>query len=107
MMPRKEDPEVRSMCQEGFDTYLSAQHRNHMKEGMEAGLLGAFIGTILTIGVSYLDSSQVIKMSHAWIPASIGFTGAVVAAYTSIANEDDVHKQDFEKVCDSIQSEDE
>jgi hypothetical protein len=101
------EPEVRTMCEAGFESYLSAQHRTHMKEGMEAGLLGAFIGTLLTIGVSYLDSSQAIKMSHAWIPASIGFTGAMMAAYTTITADDEIHKEDFEKVCDSIQDGDE
>ncbi len=78
-----------------------------MKEGVEAGLLGAFIGTLLTIGVSYLDSSQAIKMSHAWIPASIGFSGAMIAAYTTITADDETHKEDFEKVCDSIKDGDE
>tara|TARA_R110000751_G_scaffold283127_1_gene386448 strand:- start:221 stop:541 length:321 start_codon:yes stop_codon:yes gene_type:complete len=96
------EPEVRTMCEAGFEAYLTQQHREHMREGIEAGLLGAFIGAMLTVGTSYFDSSQVIKMSHAWIPASIGFTGAMVAAYTTITADDDMHKEDFEKVCDSI-----
>jgi len=100
------EPEVRTMCEAGFDTYLKQQHKEHMKEGVEAGLLGAFIGSILTVGVSYLDSSQIIKVSHAWIPASIGFTGAIIAAYTTITRDDETHKEDFEKVCSSIKNKD-
>lgn len=90
---------VNSICAGGVDTYLSGKHREHMVEGLEAGLLGAFIGTLLTIGVSYSGYANNIKPTHAWFPALIGFSSAVLAAYTTMKNDDDDHIEDFEKVC--------
>lgn len=96
------EDEVRTMCESGVDSYLASKHKEHLAEGLETGLLGAFIGTILTIGVSYLDSSNTIKMTHAWLPATIGFSSALVASYTTRTRDDESHIDDFNKVCDAV-----
>lgn len=103
MVNSKLEAEVQSVCEAGFDSYLASKHREHLVEGMETGLLGAFIGTLLTIGASYVDPNKIIKPQHAWMPASIGFMGAVAASYLSRTRNDDAHKQDFEKVCESVE----
>ena len=74
MVNSKLEAEVQSVCEAGFDSYLASKHREHLVEGMETGLLGAFIGTLLTIGASYVDPNKIIKPQHAWMPASIDAT---------------------------------
>lgn len=96
------EEEVRTMCESGVDSYLASKHKEHLAEGLETGLLGAFIGTVLTLGVSYLDTTNTIKMTHAWLPATIGFSSALVASYATRTRDDESHKDDFNKVCSAV-----
>ena len=96
------EEEVRTMCESGVDNYLASKLKEHLAEGLETGLLGAFIGTVLTLGVSYLDTTNTIKMTHAWLPATIGFSSALVASYATRTRDDESHKDDFNKVCSAV-----
>ena len=101
MLSSVERQKVETLCEAGVESYISSKHKEHMVEGFEAGLLGAFIGTILTIGISYSGVSSAIKPIHSWFPAFIGFSSAVIASYTTMKNDDDDHREDYKKVCEN------
>jgi len=101
MLSSVERQKVETLCEAGVESYISSKHKEHMVEGFEAGLVGAFIGTILTLGVSYSGFAPALKPNHALFPAFIGFSSAVIASYTTMKNDDDDHREDYKKVCEN------
>ena len=103
MLTSSENEEIESVCEAGFESYLASKHKEHMVDGLESGLLGAFIASLATVGISYFDKTGTVGYHHAWIPAAIGFSGAVAASYLTMKRDDDSHQEDFQEVCQKIQ----
>ena len=97
-----EQVEIETTCKAGFESYLSQKHSEFVKYGFESALLGAVIGVGLTVGASYLDGSGTLKITHAWIPASIALLSSLIITAKDYHRYDEEHKKDFEKVCESI-----
>lgn len=103
MLTSSETEDIESVCEAGFGSYLASKHKEHMVTGLESGLLGAFIASIATIGISYFDKTDTVGYHHAWIPATLGFSGAIVASYLTMKKDDKDHEEDFKEVCQKIQ----
>jgi hypothetical protein len=103
MLTSSETEDIESICDRGFESYLASKHKEHMAEGLESGLIGAFIASIATLGISYFDKTDTVGYHHAWIPAAIGFSGAIAASYLTMKKEDENHQEDFKEVCQKIQ----
>ena len=95
MFTSKETAEMETVCGAGVESYLSTKHKEHLKAGVETGVLGAFIGGVLTITYSYLDKSGIIKPQHSWMPALVGLSGGVISAYVTMEKYDDQHRGRF------------
>ena len=103
MLTSSETEDIESICDRGFESYLASKHKEHMVEGLESGLIGAFIASIATLGISYFDKTDTVGYHHAWIPAAIGFSGAIAASYLTMKKDDEGHEEDFKEVCQKIQ----
>ncbi len=99
----KQELEIESTCESGFETYLAQRHFEFVKHGFESAVFGGLIGFALTAGVSKIDPSESLKLSHAWIPASIAILSSLIVTAKDYHRYDEEHKKDFDTVCDSIQ----
>ncbi len=105
MVSSKEKVEIESACEGGVQKYLREKHNEYITGKMEDGLLGAIIGTLGMIGFSkYYSSHYNFSNIHMVIPALSGIVAGSLIGIWGHKKLDEEHTEDFNQVCDSIQS---
>ena len=105
MVSSKEKAEIESACEGGVQKYLTEKHDEYISGKMEDGLFGAIMGTIGMIAFSkYYSAYYNFNNIHMVIPAFSGIVAGGLIGIWGHAKLDEEHTEDFNQVCDSIQS---
>ena len=105
MVSSKEKVEIETACSGGVQNYLKEKHNEYISGKMEDGLLGAIIGTIGMMAFSkYYSTHYNFNNIHMVIPAFSGIMAGGLIGIWGHNKLDKEHTEDFEHVCDSIES---
>jgi len=91
--------EVESVCEAGLESYLSDKHKAYRKSRLEVGAMGAFIGILGVLGISYLFEDAGMKPSYAVFPVGAALIVSGIDAIINADKGDGEHTEEFNDVC--------
>ena len=102
MLPSRFQAEVETVCDAGLESYLANKHKAYRQKRLEGGAVGAFVGILAVIGITYFFKDSCVKTSHAIFPVGAALVASGVDAIINADNLDEVHTEEFNDVCDKF-----
>jgi len=93
----KTQTEVNTVCSKGIEYYLSQKHKEEIKNNLETGILGSFVGASALFGLSRFYKE--IKMEYLLFPAALGIISSSIISLMNYNKNDEIYENDFESVC--------
>lgn len=96
---------VRSICEQGFHTYLAEQHRSSMSKSVSKGLVAGGIASGLLFAINRFGNLG-IEWFYLLTPLPLLTAASVAHESVGINKEDLEHKEAFEAICSKYNEKD-
>lgn len=89
---------VRSICEQGFHTYLAEQHRSSMSKSVSKGLIAGGVASGFLAIINHFGKLD-IEWYYLLTPLPLLTAASVAHESVGINKEDLEHKEAFEAIC--------
>ena len=96
---------VRSICEQGFHTYLAEQHRSSLNKSISKGLIAGGVASGLLFVLNRVGNLD-IEWYYLLTPLPLLTAASVAHQSVGVSSEDLEHKEAFDAICSKYNEKD-
>jgi len=96
---------VRSICEQGFHTYLAEQHRSSLNKSISKGLVAGGVASGLLFALNHFGNLDV-EWFYLLSPLPLLTAASVAHQSVGVSSEDLEHKEAFDSICSKYEEKD-
>jgi len=96
---------VRSICEQGFHTYLAEQHRSSLNKSISKGLVAGGVASGLLFALNRFGNLG-IEWFYLLTPLPLLTAASVAHQSVGVSSEDLEHKEAFDSICSKYEEKD-
>ena len=96
---------VRSICEQGFHTYLAEQHRSSLNKSISKGLIAGGVASGLLFFLNRVGNLD-IEWFYLLTPLPLLTAASVAHQSVGVSSEDLEHKEAFDAICSKYNEKD-